>query len=395
MFPERAAFESRLGETIEWWRARAAVCNYAGPYRDAVVRSALALQSLVYRPTGAIAAAATSSLPEALGGSRNWDYRFCWLRDCAFTLEAMLRLGYEDQVHASLAWMLATTRRTHPWLEVFYDLHGDIRDHVVELDLEGYRCSAPVKCGNRAATQLQLGNYGDLLQTAWLYVQGGNALDRVSGRQLAEVADLVVELWQRPDASIWELTESRQYAQGKLSAWLALDRAARLADAGELPGRHAARWRRAGAEAAAFLDDRCWSEERGSFVRSAGSSELDASMLLAARVGYLGSGDPRLTGTIDAIRSELGDGPLLYRFTGAEKMEGAFLACSFWLVEALARDGRLEDAHRAMEELLPLANDVGLLSEQMDPRSGDLLGNFPQALSHLSLINAAVLLADS
>jgi GH15 family glucan-1,4-alpha-glucosidase len=393
--PLREAVESRLEDTIAGWRRWAQRCRYEGPYRDAVARSALALQLLVYRPTGAIVAAPTTSLPEAIGGSRNWDYRFSWLRDTAFTLEAMLRLGYDNQVHASLAWLLESARRTHPRLQVFYLLDGDTSDKVTELDLEGYRGSRPVNSGNGAADQFQLGNYGDLMQTAWLYVEeGGNALDPAGGRQLAEVADFVAEVWRRPDASIWELGDRRDYVQGKLSGWLALDRAAQLADRGQVPAEHAAAWRREAALAREFIERECWSDERSSYLRAADGEDLDASILLAARVGYLEADDPRLVGTVDTIRAELGDGPLLYRFSGAQEQEGAFLACSFWLVDALARGGRRDEAAELMEQLLALSNDVGLFSEEIDPASGELLGNFPQALSHLALVNAAVMLGD-
>ncbi len=392
--PHREEVLGRLEDTKQLWRDRAGRAGYRGPYRDAVVRSALALELLVHSATGAIVAAPTTSLPEAIGGERNFDYRFAWLRDTSFTLEAMLRLGYTDQVHASLAWMLRAIEPTHPRLHVFYTLDGSTDDVMDSLELEGYRGSAPVHSGNAAGGQLQLGNYGDLLQTAWLYVRAGNALDPTNARVLTAVVDLVVEIWQRPDAGIWELPSSRHYAQGKLSAWLALDRGARLADAGQLDGDHAPRWRRTAAEVASYIEERCWSQERGSYVQFADGRELDASMLLAARVGYLERGDPRLTGTIAALRAELGRGALLYRYSGMQEREGAFLACSFWLVEALVRAGALEEARETMDELLGLANDVGLFAEEIDPDSHELLGNFPQALTHLALINAAYALQE-
>jgi len=392
---DRDDIEARLDETADYWRQRTGKLRYDGPWREAVVRSALALQLLVYSPTGAITAAATTSLPEAIGGERNYDYRFSWLRDTSFTLEAMMRLGYEDRVHSSLAWMLRAAKPTHPRLHVFYDLEGGTYDQMHEVALEGYRRSRPVHAGNAAAGQLQLGNFGDLMQTAWLYVEAGNALDPGSGRMLGDVADLVVQVWRNADTSIWELGDRHHYAQGKLAAWLALDRAVRLAEGGQLEAGAVGGWREAAREAEAFIEESCWSQERRSYVRYPDTQQLDASMLLAARIGYRDADSPRLMGTVDALRRELGRGPLLYRYSGMEDEEGAFLACSFWLVEALARSGRSDEAAEAMEELLGMANDVGLFSEEIDPHSHELLGNFPQALTHLSLVNAAYACAES
>jgi GH15 family glucan-1,4-alpha-glucosidase len=397
LISDRDAVERRLDETVDYWRRRADRVSYRGPWREAVVRSALALQLLVYGPTGAIAAAATTSLPERIGGDRNYDYRFAWLRDTGFTLEAMLRLGYNDQVHASLAWLLRTSRRTHPRLSVFYQLDGEPPVGQREVDFSGYRGSSPVVTGNDAAGQLQLSNYGDLLQTAWLYLSAGNALDPGSRIRLAEVADLVCELWRSPDASLWELDDRQDYTQGKFGAWLALDRAVRMARCGELPDDRVDHWERNAAEARRFVEEGCWSEDRGSYVRCCGSEGLDASVFLAARrkAGFFDPSDPRLAATIDAVRSELGRGPLLYRYSGMEDEEGAFLACSFWLVETLAHAGRLDEAADLMAELVDLGNDVGLYAEEMDPESGEFLGNFPQALTHLALVNAAYTLEET
>jgi len=389
LFSSRSDLEGRIAQTVDFWRRWAEMARYDGPWREAVVRSALALELLVYAPTGAMIAAPTSSLPEAIGGSRNWDYRYSWVRDTAFTLEAMLRIGYRDQVHSSLAWLLQTIKRTHPRLSVFYHLNGEPPGETVELDLEGYRRSRPVRYGNGAAAQLQLGNWGDLLQTAWLYVEDGNALDHDSGRRLAELADFVCEIWRDPDASIWELGQTHQYTQGKLSCWLALDRAASLAERGQVPDGRVDRWRETAGVIRDYMETRCWSKEQSSYNRYADSDELDASVLLAARVGYADPRGERMQATVDALRRELGRGPLLYRYSGMSEQEGAFLACSFWLVEVLARGGRLEEAAETMDELVELGNDVGLYSEEIDPDSMEFLGNFPQALTHLGLINAA------
>ncbi len=394
LMSDRDAVEQRLDETVDYWRGWLSAADYEGPWQDAVKRSALALGLMIDASSGGMAAAPTTSLPEKIGGERNFDYRYGWMRDTSFALDAMLALGMATQVHGTLSWVLRATRRTHPHLRPFFKLDGDYRPGGHELPLEGYRGSRPVLEGNDAESQLQLGNYGDLFDTAWRYVSDGNRLDSDSAVRLPEVAGLVCRIWGNPDASIWELGDRKHYMQSKLACWLALDRALKLADAGEISGRDADRWRSTRDEIRAFIEERCWSPVRGAYVRSSGSEELDASVLLAARMGYLDLPDERLNGTIDAIRRELGRGPLVYRYSGTQEEEGAFIVCSFWLVEALALNGRLDDATQVMDEMCALASDVGLLSEEIDPDSHELLGNLPQALSHLGLINAACTLRD-
>ena len=397
LLSSRTALEGGLDETVRFWERWSSLHRYDGTWGDAVLRSALALQLLVFDATGAMAAAGTAALPEALSGGRNWDYRYAWTRDTAFALEAMLRLGSRYQVHASFSYLLRASSRSHPRLRAFYGLDGGPgRVETEPVDCDGYRSSSPVVIGNRAARQRQLGNYGDLVQTAWLYVRDGNALDPASGVRMAELADFVTQIWRRPDASIWELTDYRDYTQGKLAAWLALTRAVQLAETGDVPAANSGRWHAEAQRVRRYIDGACWSDERSSYMRAPGSTELDAGVLLAARasVAYLEPGDPRLTGTIEALRRELGRGPLLYRYSGMDGEEGAFLACSFWLAEALAQAGELDAAAELMDELLALANDVGLYSEEMDPESGDMLGNFPQALTHLSLVNAACVINE-
>jgi GH15 family glucan-1,4-alpha-glucosidase len=260
-----------------------------------------------------------------------------------------------------------------------------------ELDLAGYRGSRPVRLGNAAADQIQHDSYGDLLETVWLYVRDGNALDPQTQQRLAGVVDFVCRTWRNPDAGIWELREGKQhYVESKMSAWAALDRALRLVEAGELPGDHADVWRTEAAEIEAWIEHHGWSERKRTYVFHENSAELDASVLRAARLEFGDTAGERLAGTIDAVRRELSaGGPLLYRYSGMSSQEGAFLACSFWLVEALARAGRLEEASETMDATLALANDVGLYSEQIDPGTHELLGNFPQGLTHLALVNAA------
>lgn len=391
--PARRELEVRLAATIDFWRRWAAERRYEGPWREPVVRSALALKLLIYAPSGAIAAAATTSLPEALGGERNWDYRYCWVRDSTFTLDALLRLGCPGEGSSFFWWLLHASQLTHPRLRVLYRLNGGTRAPERELALAGYRRSSPVRVGNEAATQLQLDVYGHLLATAFLYCEAGGELDHDTAKRLAGTADLVCRTWREPDSGIWEVrADPRHYTESKMMCWVALDRARALAESGRIPVGGAERWRREAEAIRRFIEERCWSEELGSYVRSAGSRDLDASLLLAVLMGYDGPVG-RLEETTERVAQALGDGSLLYRYSAEDGLrgeEGAFLACSFWLVDALARQGRVAEAAARMEELVRLANDVGLYAEEIEPRTGDFLGNFPQGLVHLALVNAAV-----
>jgi GH15 family glucan-1,4-alpha-glucosidase len=398
VLPSREEAEERLDATAEFWRSWAGSRSYEGPWREATIRSALALKLLVYAPSGAIAAAATTSLPEEIGGERNWDYRFSWLRDAFFTLDAFLALGCPAEAEAYLSWLLHASQLTHPRLRVLYALGGGTRTPERRLDLAGYRRSRPVRAGNAAGDQRQLDVYGELLQTAWRYVDSGNRLDRDTARRLAAIADEACRLWAEPDSGIWEVrSEPLHFTQSKLMCWVALDRAASLAEAGHLPGEGIPRWRRARDAVGAFVERECWSEELRSYVRHPGSAELDASLLFGVLMEYRPADERRLDRTLDAIARELRHGPLLDRYRGEDGLagrEGAFLACSFWLVEALARRDRAEEAAELMEQLLALANDVGLYAEEIDVAGGEFLGNFPQGLVHLALVNAAVACAE-
>jgi GH15 family glucan-1,4-alpha-glucosidase len=391
----RDAILDRIESTAEHWRTWIARCDLDGPWAGAVRRSVLALDLLVDEDTGAIAAAATMGLPEQIGGKRNFDYRYAWLRDANLTLEAMLRAGYREQVHASLAWILGAVRGTHPRLQPMYRLGGGARLPDETLDLEGYRGSRPVTLGNSAEGQLQLGNYGDVFDMTHRFVSDGGALQHEAAQRMAEMADFVCRVWRRPDAGIWELSDREHYTQSKLACWLALHRAQELAACGAIPDAGAAGWRREAAALREYIRERCWSPRLGAYARTAdGGDELDAGVLLAVRGSFVEDEPERFGATVDAIRRELGaGGPLVYRYTGMREQEGAFLACSFWVVEALARLGRRDEAHETMAALVDAANDVGLYSEEMDPASREMLGNLPQALTHLSLVNAAGALA--
>jgi GH15 family glucan-1,4-alpha-glucosidase len=399
LFPSRDEFAVRLEATCASWRRWADGRAYQGPWRDAVIRSALALKLLVYAPSGAVAAAATASLPEVIGGERNWDYRYSWIRDSAFTIEAFLQLGCPAEARAYFWWLMHATQLTHPRLRVLYRLDGGTGVGERELPLAGYRDSRPVNIGNAAAEQLQLDTYGELMQAVWLYTSAGNRLDRDLARRFAAIADFVCASWRQSDSGIWEVRSApTQFTQSKMLCAVALDRAVQLAERGILPAKNTARWRNESMAIRTFIDTHCWSNNKQSYVRSAGGDELDASVLLAVVHEYSAGSDERMRNTVAAIGRELADGPHVRRYTGEDGLsgaEGAFLACSFWLAEARARTGCVEAAAQLMEELLELANDVGLYSEEIDPKTGEFLGNMPQALSHLALISAASAIAET
>ncbi|HEX6951335.1 MAG TPA: glycoside hydrolase family 15 protein [Gaiellaceae bacterium] len=393
--PSRDHVEARLDATCRVWERWLGFWAYDGPWQEEVARSALALKLLVYAPNGGIAAAPTTSLPEVIGGDKNYDYRYSWVRDSAFTLDALLRLGIPEQVQESFACLLRAVRQTAPDLRPFYDLDGNVPGRSDTLDqLRGYRDSRPVRYGNAARTQLQLGSWGDLLETAALYVSEGNVLDAETGEMLAACIDRVAVLWPDEDSGMWELDEHRHYTTSKIAIWMAFDRALRLAADGHLPGKHVEQWREQHERLHSWIEERCWSEELGAYRGWAGENSLDAGVLRAVRMEY--PERERLDRTVDTIRDRLAAAPgLLYRTSEHVGQEGAFVACSFWLVEALARLGRVDQACETMEQILPYGNDLGLFSEEIDPESGELLGNFPQGLSHLALVNAAGAIEDA
>ena len=388
--PDRDDIERRLDDTAKVWRKWLENWEYDGPWEDAIARSALALKLMSLEPHGALVAAPTTSLPERIGGDKNYDYRYMWVRDAAFTIDALMTLGLPETVHESFCCLLRSVRATAPDLRPFYSLEGKPAERCDELPLEGYRGSQPVRYGNAASSQLQLGSWGDLMETASLYLEHGNAFDEGTAAVLADCLDRLAVIWPDDDSGIWELEERHSYTVSNISSWMALGRGVELAEHGHLPSDHVDRWREERERARAYVEQECWSDELGAYVEYAGADTLDASVLRGARMGWDTVSPRRLRSTVDAIRERLDAGRgLLWRRTGNMGQEGAFVACSFWLVEALARRGDVDDAAALFEQLLTYRNDVGLLAEEIDPSSGEQLGNFPQALSHLTLINSA------
>ena len=385
---------------VEYWRRWLAQSRYRGRWRETVNRSALTLKLLTYAPTGAIVAAPTTSLPEVLGGERNWDYRYTWIRDAAFSLYALLRLGFTEEATAFMDWLterLAGMRleESSP-LQIMYGIDGrrEIPEQLLE-HLEGYRGSAPVRVGNNAATQLQLDIYGELVDSIYLYDKYGTPIAHRSWDDLAHMVNWVCENWDQADEGIWETRGGRQqFTYSRLQCWVAIERALRMATARGLPTNRA-RLEAARDQIYGQIHERGWTEGREAFVQHYGTDVLDASVLLMPMMKFIAPQDPRWLSTLDAIGSELVSDSLVYRYNaeaspdGLAGREGTFSICTFWYVEALARAGRVDEARLIFEKMLTYANHLGLYAEQIGP-TGEQLGNFPQAFTHLALISAAV-----
>jgi GH15 family glucan-1,4-alpha-glucosidase len=388
---------SALADTDRWWRSWSARCTYAGPWREAVVRSLVTLKALTYAPTGGIVAAPTTSLPEWPGGTRNWDYRFCWLRDATFTLYALMHGGYREEAASWRDWLLRAVAGDASQLQILYGLGGERRIPEAEIPwLDGYEGSRPVRVGNQAVEQLQLDVFGEVMDALYVARRHGLHPEPAAWRLQRHLVQHLEAAWQMPDNGIWEIRgDRRPFTHSRVMAWVALDRSIKAAESLGLDA-PLDRWRRIRREIHAEVCDRGYDADRGSFVQSYGSSALDASLLLIPLVGFLPASDPRVEGTVRAIEKELMVDGFVLRYRTGERGpdglppgEGAFLPCTFWLADAYAQMGRVAEAGRLFESLLAVRNDVGLLSEEYDPGLRRLVGNFPQAFSHVALVNTA------
>ena len=383
--PNVEDIDKRIDLSEQAWQTWTHGLRYDGPFREQLVRSALALKLLLFSPSGAIAAAATTSLPEHIGGKRNYDYRYAWVRDAAYTLDAFQRLNQIPEAQAALAWLVS--RIDEQGIKVCYCLDGGPVPPVEPLALPGYEGSRPVVTGNAAGAQHQHGIYGDIFQAASLFVEGGSVLDQSTASTLSRIADQCADRWHQKDSGIWELEELQHYTMSKISCWQALFRAVQLAENGHLPSTCVPRWSRERDRIEVWVNEHCWSEKKQAYTFYAGSDRLDASLTLAAYFGF--TQKERLSLTCTALQTELQHGPWVYRFAGAEKQEGAFLACTFWLAIALAKVDRQQEATALMEEVFAcLPAGVGILSEMVDAKTGNALGNLPQGLSHLAVVHA-------
>ena len=396
-----AGLERELADTKSFWEGWSAQCTFKGEHRDAVVRSALTLKALTYAPSGGLVAAPTTSLPESIGGGRNWDYRYTWIRDATFALYALSIIGYTGEARAFKDWLEWSTSGRARDLQVMYGLGGERRLTEIEIpELEGYQCSRPVRIGNGAYSQFQLDIYGEIMDSAHIFRKFGGSVDPEYWEYLRRVVNFVIDHWREPDDGIWETRGGRQhFVFSKVMCWVAMDRAIKAATSLGLPGDIDA-WRSVRAEIWNEVMAKGYSPERKAFIQSYGSDNLDAANLMLPLVGFIPATDPKMRSTIRAIQSELTSPQgFVYRYTdfddGLAGAEGSFTICTFWLADNLIQLGELAEARKLFDSAMGCANDLGLLSEEFDTNTGAMLGNFPQAFSHLAMINTAVQLQQA
>ncbi len=397
--PDPREQDRRLQETIEWWQAWSGQGQCGGPYADQLQRSAIVLKGLSNAPTGAIAAAPTTSLPESPGGTRNWDYRFSWIRDSSFTVRSLAQLNYTHEADGFRRFIERSAAGSADQLQVLYGIGGERRLHEYEIgDLEGYRGAKPVRIGNAAESQIQLDAYGELLDLAWHWHCRRRSPDHDYWEFLVELVNKVCSCWQRTDCGIWEFRGApRHFVHSKVMCWAALNYGIKLA--GDLRRKAPLqKWQKARAAVRRAVESQGYDAERGIFIQAFDHPGTDAALLLLPMVGFVAYDDKRMIRTTDAVREELGQDGLLRRYSdgddGMQGREGVFLACSFWLAECLARQHRLDEAHQTLKRALEVGNDLGLFAEEYDTAADEMLGNFPQGLTHLSLITAAVALNE-
>lgn len=402
LHPDPSVFpdpENALTETVQYWHTWASVCRYDGPYRDLVQRSALALKLLTFEPTGALVAAPTTSLPESIGGVRNWDYRFTWLRDSSLILEALHAVGYQQEAASFFQWLRSVWVNRGDDLRIMYTIDGEPVLAEQELDfLDGYRSSRPVRVGNAAGLQTQLDIYGEVLDASYFYYSHLQPPNSDLWITLSWLADQAAKRWRERDRGIWEVRGGPQhFLYSKVMCWVALDRAIKLAQACNFPGDHA-RWHNVRDDIRQTILSDGYNTDVGAFTQVLGGDVLDAGALAIPIVGLLPATDSRVLSTMDRIRERLTSHGLVYRYSSNDGLpdgEGAFTLCSFWMVDNLALAGRTEEARDLFERVVGYANDVGLLSEEIDPVNRELLGNFPQGFSHLALIRSALLISKA